>query len=442
MPPRRKERSIGTPQQLDAKSMGLRLSAGGSALVVFVGVLFLASIINGFPGPDANVVQPWAFRDVQVDWASTEAAWAGRNKSAPIDELAAAAGRPDLGPHPFSDPELPGAHVLSAPLLVAPDTHLLSFGAVLVAVALAVTVYLTVKMVGPVPAWTLALVLGALVGEVKWLNMSIFVAPFVVGGWIALQHRLDHVAGILWALGAVLRPWALALSLFLVVRRRFGALTAMGAAFVAANASGLLLPGVGLENTVQSFQSNSTHAMKLSNGSLSALLAMTTGTDSLIPGFVLGVALLGAFAWHGRRYQIDRHLTGIVAIALFASPIYWVSPYLLALLPSLYMFPTTGLVVALVVVAAAMIPLPGIVAGLLVTLALVAGVALNRLRPEQRVSEALSGTDTSLKWRGLRFGRNPRPGREHGHVVTVAHSVEECLDLGRKHNNGQHRSDS
>lgn len=291
-----------------------------------ISLLYLVPL-TGFPRPIEITANDGFLPDAVYDWMLSRAAWDGYGSYRPLSELAQHYSLPRVAVR-VPNPRPPGGVLVLSPIaLGAPEQamHWVNLASFCGLVAL---LWFTARTVGR-PPWLVV----ALVPVVVWLardgwlfgSHTLFVSGLVAAGWYLGKERSPGWAGACVGIAAAIKMWPLLIvASWVLLRRHRAALVAAATAGVL-NGFALLLPGVGLEDSLLALVRGGTFfARSTQNTSLAAWLIIS-GVSPL-----LAAAFVGPWwAYLGIRGSLtyDQVVAVTIVGALLLSPVaswnYW-----------------------------------------------------------------------------------------------------------------------
>ena len=312
-----------------------KLSGKTIGLAIAVGIV--ASIATGLIGynpPDA---------DIKFDWLSANAALES-NAYEDVLELGDEAGvhlvvhHPGNSERPFVHPRTPGAILLSLPLILLEFDQLFMISVGVTAAAGFVFLCFVRERLDTTVPWGVVvslLIAAPVFFTVRFAGQGMLMALAVILAWVSYERKNDMAAGVLIALAATLKLFPLLLIVPWILSRRYKPAAFALGGFMLLNGSGLLLPGVGLGDSIRAMvHGGDVWFSMLSNGSTAAMLARL-GVDQKSAGVIAVVAALvvGTLAMRSQAPRVLRDPTPWLVLGLLCMPVSWVS-YDIVLVPA------------------------------------------------------------------------------------------------------------
>ena len=170
---------------------------------------------------------------------------------------------------------------------------------------------------------------------VRFAGQGMLMALAVILAWVSYERKNDMAAGVLIALAATLKLFPLLLIVPWILSRRYKPAAVALGGFMLLNGSGLLLPGVGLGDSIRAMvHGGAVWFSMLSNGSTATMLARL-GVDQMSAGVFAVVAALvvGTLAMRSQAPRVLRDPTPWLVLGLLCMPVSWVS-YDIVLVPA------------------------------------------------------------------------------------------------------------
>ncbi len=237
---------------------------------------------------------------------------------------------PDTSEPPFPHPRMPGAILLSLPLiLLAFDQLFIVSVGVTAAAGVLILSSIRERMGKSVPLGVAVslLIAAPVFFTVRFAGQGMLMALAVILAWTSYERRNDLAAGLLIALAATLKLFPLLLIVpWLLAKRYRPAGIALGG-FLLFNSTGLLLPGVDLTDSIGAMLHGADVWFPMSsNGSTAAMLARF-GLDRVSAQLIaivltIGVAML---ALRLRRARVLRDPTPWLVLGVLCLPVSWIS---------------------------------------------------------------------------------------------------------------------